>query len=302
MVVYADMVFALNLCIDFLLLWLTSAIRRQQTSIRRILAAALLGASYAVIHLLQPLLLSYTFIGKMLFSVLMVWVAMGFRGPLAFLRNLGVFYLISFVTGGGMFALHYFFSGGVQASDGMLLTQSYGWGSPVSWVFVLLAFPLVWLYARVSFGTIQERHSVNQFLAPVAIWINGKKVECVGLIDTGNQLRDPISRIPVMMVELEPLAPFLPSPLVSMTQEKNWARLGTDLSEEWMTRIRFVPFRGAASDGGMLLALKPDRVEVFQEGRWHEAGRVLIGLDSKRLSTDGTYQAILHPACMPVAG
>ncbi len=28
-----------------------------------------------------------------------------------------------------MFALHYFFSGGVQASDGMLLTQSYGWGA-----------------------------------------------------------------------------------------------------------------------------------------------------------------------------
>lgn len=302
MVIYAEMVFALNLCIDFLLLWLTSAIRRQQTSIWRILVAALLGACYAVSHLVQPLLLTYTFIGKMLFSVLMVWVAMGFRGLLAFLRNLGVFYLISFVTGGGMFALHYFFSEGVQASDGMLLTQSYGWGSPVSWVFVLLAFPLVWLYARISFGSIQERQSVNQFLAPVGIWIDGKKVECVGLIDTGNQLRDPISRIPVMMVELEPLAPFLPSPLVAMTQEKNWAKWGTDLSEEWMRRIRFVPFRGAASDGGLMLALKPDRVEVFQEGRWREAGSVLIGLDSKRLSTDGTYQAILHPACMSVAG
>src|SRR5699024_4631387 len=203
-----DMVFALNLCIDFLLLWLTAAIRRQETSIWRLLTAAFLGACFAVVHLLQPLALTYTFLGKMLFSVLMVWVAVGFRGPLAFVRNLGVFYLISFVTGGGMFALHYIFSGDVQASGGMLLTQSYGWGSPVSWVFVLLAFPLVWFYARLSFGSIQERQSVNHHLTRVAIRIGNHKLECVGLMDTGNQLRDPITRTPVMMVELEPLLPY----------------------------------------------------------------------------------------------
>ncbi len=45
-----------------------------------------------------------------------------------------------------------------------------------------------------------------------------------------------------MMVELEPLAPFLAPPFVSITQEKNWGRLGTDLSEEWMTRIALFPF------------------------------------------------------------
>ncbi|PTX51954.1 stage II sporulation protein GA (sporulation sigma-E factor processing peptidase) [Melghirimyces profundicolus] len=302
MVVYADLVFALNLCIDFLLLWLTSAIRRQPAPHWRLFSAAFLGACYAVIHLTHPLVLTYTFPGKMLFSVLMIWVAMGYRGPLAFLRNLGVFYLISFVTGGGMFALHYFFSGGVQASGGMLLNPSYGWGSPVSWGFVLLAFPLVWLYARISFGTIQERQKVNRHLTRVAIRINNRKLECVGLMDTGNQLRDPISRTPVMMVELEPLIPFLPDPVVKLAREKNWERFGEDLTREWMTRIRLVPFRGAASDAGLMLTLKPDRVEIFQDGIWYDAGKVLVGLDDRRLSSDGTFQAILHPSCMPAAG
>ncbi|SMO47898.1 sigma-E processing peptidase SpoIIGA [Melghirimyces algeriensis] len=302
MVVYADLVFVLNLCIDFLLLWLTSVIRRQQISVWRLLSAASLGACYAVVHLLYPLVLTYTFFGKMLFSVLMVWLAMGYRGPLAFLRNLGVFYLISFVTGGGMFALHYFFSGSVQASGGILLTQSYGWGSPISWVFVLLAFPLVWFYARISFGSIQERQAVNQYLAPLAIQIGDKKLECVGLMDTGNQLRDPISRTPVIVVELKSLIPFLPEPVVMMAQEGDLECVEMELSSEWMTRIRFIPFRGVAANGGMMLALKPDSVEIFQDGIWEKTEKVLVGLDNKQLSSDGTYQAIIHPSCMPRAG
>ncbi|OYD06628.1 sigma-E processing peptidase SpoIIGA [Paludifilum halophilum] len=302
MVVYADMVFLLNLCIDFLLLWLTTAIRRQRTSFWRILSAAFLGACYAVFHLWQPLILSTSFFGKLLFSLVMVWVAMGFQSLVAFLRNLGVFYLVSFVTGGGMFALHYFLSGDVDAAGGLFLSRVSGWGSTVSWVFVLLAFPLVWGYARISFRSLQERQAVNEYLAEVGIQLGEKRLECTGLIDTGNQLRDPLTRIPVMMVELEELIPYLPEGVVSMAKTRDWTGMDPSLPEEWATRVRLVPFRGAASRGGVMLALKPDRVEVFQGGLWHEAGNVLIGLDTGKLSSDGTYQAILHPSCVSAVG
>ncbi|MFC4076524.1 sigma-E processing peptidase SpoIIGA [Salinithrix halophila] len=302
MVVYADMVFLLNLCIDFLLLWLTTAIRRQRSSFPRILCAALLGACYAVLQLWQPLTFSYTFFGKLFFSILMVGVAMGFHSPVAFLRNLGVFYLISFVTGGGMFALHYFLSGGVHATGSTFFTLSSGWGSPVSWVFVLLAFPLVWLYARLSFRSLADRQVVHESLAKVRIQLGEVGLECTGLIDTGNQLRDPITRTPVILVELEEWARILPVSLVDAVRKGNWDGLGKEMPAEWLTRVRLVPFRGAASEGNILVALKPDRMEVFQGGAWQVTGKALIGLDTGRLSSDGTYQAILHPSCMPAAG
>jgi stage II sporulation protein GA (sporulation sigma-E factor processing peptidase) len=302
MVVYADMVFLLNLCIDGLILWLTAAIRRQPTPYWRMATAAVIGATYAVWHLWQPFTLAYTFGGKLLVSVLMVGVAMGVKGPLHFLRNLGVFYLISFVTGGGMFALHYLLGAGLETGGGVFTIDASGWGSPVSWVFVLAAFPLVWLYARVSFRSLQERQVLHDYLATVAITVAGKRLECVGLIDTGNQLRDPISRTPVMIVEVGPVSDALPRELIDLAKSRDWNSLGTALPPEWLTRVRLVPYRGAAGDGGMMLAFKPDRVDVHQKGTWVESERVLIGLDAGRLSSDGSYQAILHPSAMPAAG
>ncbi|PTM59214.1 sigma-E processing peptidase SpoIIGA [Desmospora activa] len=302
MVVYADMVFLLNLCIDGLILWLTAAIRRQRTPFWRIAAAAVIGAIYAVWHLWQPLTLAYTFGGKLLVSILMVTVAMGFRAPLAFLRNLGTFYLISFVTGGGMFALHYLLGAGLETGGGLFISYASGWGSPVSWVFVLAAFPFVWFYTRVSFRSLQDRQVMHEYLTTVAITVAGVRLEFVGLIDTGNQLRDPISRTPVMMVEIGRLANVLPPEVIQMAKSKDWNTLGEGLPPAWLTRVRLVPYRGAAGDGGMLLAFKPDRVDVHQKGTWVESGQVLIGLDTGRLSSDGSYQAILHPAAMQVAG
>ncbi|GGE22466.1 hypothetical protein GCM10011571_25690 [Marinithermofilum abyssi] len=301
MVVYADMVFLLNLCIDSLILMLTAAIRRQRTSLWRIFTAALLGAVYAMAQLWDPLAVPHTMLIKLLVSLFMVWIALGYHSPLQYLRNVTVFYLISFVMGGGMFALHYILSGEAHVAGGVLFTASSGWGSPVSWVFVLVAFPLVWLYARFSFGSLQRRQIVNQYLAQVAITFGDQRLECTGLIDTGNQLRDPITRTPVMMVELEEIASYLPESLAVMVKEKNWGGMENQLPAEWMTRIRFVPFRGAGSDGGVMLVLKPDRVEVLHEQEWRESGKVLIGLDAGRLSSDGTYQAILHPSCMTQA-
>src|SRR5690606_29600602 len=111
MVVYADMVFLLNLCIDYLLLWLTAVIRRQKVSPWRILLAALLGAGYAVFYLWPHFSIFYSLTAKIFFACMMIWIAFGFVSPIAYLRNIGVFTLSSFVIGGGMFALHYIVTG-----------------------------------------------------------------------------------------------------------------------------------------------------------------------------------------------
>ncbi|MCS1350630.1 sigma-E processing peptidase SpoIIGA [Mechercharimyces sp. CAU 1602] len=302
MVIYADMVFLLNLCIDFLLLWLTAVIRRQPFRYGRGGIAALIGACYSVTYLWLGGAVSYTLPAKLLVSMGIVWIAFGYVSSAAFLRNLGVFYLISFVTGGGMFALHYIMTGGGQSAGGAFLTQSAGWGSPVSWIFVLLAFPVMWYYTRISFRSLQEKSEINQFLTPIVIVMDGARIQCMGLVDTGNQLRDPMSRDPVVMVEWESVLPFIPESLQKIMKSDNWWDYIHQLPPEWTTRIRIVPYRSAGNDGKMLLALKPDHIEVKVGDQTHVTKKVLLGLQDHRLSSDGTYQAIIHPSCMPVAG
>jgi stage II sporulation protein GA (sporulation sigma-E factor processing peptidase) len=48
----------------------------------------------------------------------------------------------------------------------------------------------------------------------------------------------------------------------------------------------------------MMVAIKPDYVRVRQENGWNKMEKILIGLDVGRLSSDGTYQAIIHPSCI----
>ena len=64
---------------------------------------------------------------------------------------------------------------------------------------------------------------------------------------------------------------------------------------EWQNRLRLVPYRGVNKGTAFMLAIKPDRVEVTMDGTTYETTKVLIGLDGRALSSDGKYQAIIHP-------
>lgn len=299
MIVYADIVCLLNGLIDYLLLWLTAGIRRQRISVWRLVMAAVVGGVYSILYLWPQFSIGFTFLSKIFVSLVMVWIAFGFHHPLTYLRNLSVFYLTCFLAGGGVIALHYFLMGDHQVAGGILLTESNnGWGSPVSWMLIIIGFPLVWLYTKWSFQSLEERRGVGQFLAPVRIQISDQFMECVGLIDTGNQLRDPMTRTPVMLVELSELKGNLPTQLIQMIKDKNWDQAWSQLPPEWMVKIRVIPYRVAHSKGEMMIAFKPEKVEIWKDNEWNNIGKVFIGIDDGHLSTDGTYQAIIHSSCV----
>jgi stage II sporulation protein GA (sporulation sigma-E factor processing peptidase) len=299
LVVYADVVFFTNSYIDFLLLWLTSGIRRQKTPMWRLIVAAVLGGLYSTLYLWSAFSLAYFFPVKIIVSFFMIGIAFGFKHPLGFFRNLGMFYLVCFIVGGGLIAVHYVMTGEAQVAGGIFFTESaYGWGSPVSWALILFGFPLVWLYTRYALRSLNERHVVHQFLTEVRIRVGNHEILCTGLVDTGNQLRDPITRAPVMMIELEQLKDWLPPEMNRMVTDKDFAAGWMKLSPDWLTRIRVVPFRAAGKGNGLMVAIKPDQVCVWQANEWNKIEKVLIGIDVGRLSSDGTYQAIIHPSCL----
>lgn len=259
----------------------------------------MIGGGYATLHLWPQFQTIYSFPVKVMISLVMIWIAFGFIHLFAFMRNLGVFYFICFVTGGAMIALHFILTGESQTSGGIFFTETRtGWGSPVSWGFILIGFPLVWMYAKLSFRTLEQQQHIHRFLLPVRIQVKGKQLECTGLVDTGNQLRDPITRAPVIMVELKQLEEKIPASLIDMVKEKDWEQGWAHLPPEWMVKVKLIPYRVAGGETEMMIAFKPDQVEIWQDDGWNNVGRVLIGIDVGCLSSDGTYQAIIHPACV----
>lgn len=305
MVVYLDIILLLNLAIDTLLLWFTAYFRKERVVWWRMIAAALFGCSYLVFFFFPAFSSMYQWSVKLLFSILMLWIVFGNRRLLSFAQNLIIFYFVAFVFGGGVFGLQYFLAPQNEIVNGLVVTHNdgFGVGFKPTLAIVAVGFTLVFFLGKKSYKAIQEPRRIETFLVDVVVTIAKEKVICRGLVDTGNQLHEPITRLPVMIIESRMLAHLLPPSLLRQTDENGgvWEKLDgswDDLPIEWQSRVRLIPYRSVSRGMDFLLAIKPDHVLVVQEGLRYETEKVLIGLNPIPLSADGKYQAIVHPAMM----
>lgn len=325
MVVYIDVIFMLNLCIDAATLQATSWSRKLRAKQWRIWAAAAIGATYVVMMFFPTLSEGYTFIVKVLFSMLMVWTAFGYVSLQSYLRNLGAFYLVNFVAAGSIFAIHYLLQSRHAVFNGIMFSQSGG-TLKIGLVFVAAVFVLAIGFYRTVIGSLRKTEQLKRFTAQMEVRIGESSVTCVGLIDTGNQLYEPLTRTPVAIMEAELWRGWLPGKLLNLIQSSDMNELldaiggdaknvdsngeddrgddamfdehrDDDAMFSWRDRLRLVPYKGINQGTAFLLALKPDEVIIRMQGDStpYSSRKVLIGLQSAALSGEGAYRAIIHP-------
>lgn len=301
MKVYFDLIWLFNFALDFLLIWLTAYLLRLRVTWMRVCVASAVGASYAAMIFLPSLGLLYTHLVKFIFAFVMIWLAFGFKGLVSYVRNLATFYLVSFVAGGGIFAIHFYFLSSSEVISDIVVTRSGGLSMEILGSVVVVGFLLMLWFARGTFSAVEKRQQHTSWLADVQIELLGEQVICRGLVDTGNQLSDPITRTPVMIIEISRLSHILPACLVETIQSPDLTDFYAGISdwedgEKWHSRLRLIPYRAVNKSMQFMVAIKPDRVTIIQPGNRVELNRVLVGLDSGKLSKDGDYHAILHPS------
>jgi stage II sporulation protein GA (sporulation sigma-E factor processing peptidase) len=312
-IVYVDLIFLLNFCIDGALLFTTARIRHIAYKPWRLLLSASIGASYVIMLALPDLAFLFTFIMKCIFSVFMILTAFGFRGLQNFLRALGTFYAVSFGAAGGIFGIHYMLQTRSDVWNGLLISHLGGEtaNSPYAWWFVVILIAAVLALLRITYRGAQRKDQLVSVLAQVRIYVDEHCVTCTGLIDTGNQLYEPLTRVPVMVTEFICWGDRLPNEWLERIRSGSVESLLSDLDvikddnltncmTDWAARLRLIPFRGVQHGTQWLPAIKPDKVVVEKEGREWATTRVLVGLSAGALSSDGSYQAIIHPMLMDI--
>lgn len=303
LVVYADLVFLANLAIDYALLGATSWVRGLRPRRARLLLASLIGASYVVLSFFPPF--SFLFISavKLLLSLLMVGTAFGFGGLPSFARSLGAFYAVNFAAAGGVLGMHYLLQSSAFWS-GIAYTRTGGTEASLQLGVIgvtAAAAASLYLFRRVLESRRRAAHT-GAHLAEVTVQIAGSSRSCTGLVDTGNQLYDPLTRTPVMVMEAalwqDELPPAWLETIRSADVDKLVAGLSSGNPGPWGDRLRLVPYRGVNRDTSFMLAVKPDAVRIDRGGEIHEPAKALIGLDGGRLAGDGAYRAIIHPSLL----
>ncbi|QPA31969.1 sigma-E processing peptidase SpoIIGA [Thermaerobacillus caldiproteolyticus] len=295
MSVYLDVIWLLNLCFDSLLLWLTAIMLKRNIVFWRIIAGAFIG-SLLVLFMFTPFSLyaQQPFI-KLLFSFFIVYTAFGFKRFRYFLENVFTFYFATFMVGGGLIAIHYFLQNEVNVSSGVMTTYSMGAGDPVSWLFVLVGFPILWFFSRKRIEGIREKKLRFDSIVDVLLTFDGTHIPLKGLIDSGNQLYDPMTKTPVMIVEIDKVKAIFPERLLTMMSARNFAWLDDEHLGKWSCRLRLIPYRAVGKEQQFLVAVRPDRIMICYENEWIEVQKGLVGLNEASLSADGEYQCIVHP-------
>lgn len=295
MTLYIDVIWFLNLCIDYLLLALTAIVlKRRFQHVRMILGA--LFASLIVFFLFSSYAsLFYQPWVKLLYSAIIVWIAFGFRRMSYYLQGLLMFYFVTFMTGGGLFALHYFWQTDVGILNGMTVSNKGYFGSGISWVFVIIGFPLIWWFSKKRFETMEWKQVQYDQLVDVDITVAGYTFRTRGLVDSGNQLTDPITKKPVMIIEAKLLYPYFNQQAVEHIMTFHEGASEEHADERLVERACIIPYRVIGQSTPFLSGIRPDSIVIYQQENRYETTNVILGLQDRELSADGVFRSIVHP-------
>ncbi len=291
---YLDVIWLLNFFFDSLLLFLTAIILKRNTKKKKIFFAGFIGSLIIWAPLFSFTSVLTTPVGKILTSAMMILIAFGYHSFRTFLTNLFTFYLCTFAAGGALFGIHYMLQSNDQAGYAFVTATVSGFGDPISWLFILLGFPLVLYLSKGTFDKIETVKIHYDQIVDVSVYIKDEVVQLKGLVDSGNHLYDPITKKPIMIVTLKKTASLFPEELLKVFQDVNHlVHLDDTFYLQW--NITIVPYRVVGRDNQILAAIRPEKVEIFHNQELLETDQVLVAFVDQQLSEDQSFDCIIHP-------
>jgi stage II sporulation protein GA (sporulation sigma-E factor processing peptidase) len=296
LVLYLDVIWLLNLLIDSILLMMTALFLKRHLIWWRIVLGGFIGSLIVLLSFTPYVYISGHPIVKLLFSIMMVYTAFGFKRFRFFLGNLLMLYFSTFLTGGILIGVHYFLKFDNNLQSSMFLASVKGFGDPISWVFVMFALPAAWYFARNRISSIETVNIQYDQIVGIEVEINGLKLELKGLVDSGNQLYDPLSKSPVMLISSEGMEGRIPKEILRLSEDTEEMMNGNhSLAPEWEERVRFIPAQSVGKKNQLLLAFKPDKIVISKAEETWICKKALVVFQNITFSADSTFNCIVHP-------
>jgi stage II sporulation protein GA (sporulation sigma-E factor processing peptidase) len=293
--IYLDILMLENLVINFLILYVTAKFSKLNVSTLRLFLGAVVGALYVAFLVVQPdMKIYYTTASKILLSMFIIAITFSPKKILVFIKTLVIFYISTFIFAGAALAFLFFNQKGGFVRNGIV----YVFGqSKMSLIFFSLI--TVGIIIKIFMEVIQTKFVKDRLLIPVKIAFDNRAIDIPALVDTGNSLRDPLTNIPVMVVEYVALKELLPEEIKKIFTESEECDLNnvtTIISNsKWFSRFRLIPFNSLGRENGMLIGFRPDYVEIGDDDEKRGIRNVIVGIYNKSLSRTDKYKALLGP-------
>jgi len=237
--IYLDVILLENICMNYIILFATGMISKAKIKKVRLLLSSLLGGIYAVLSFAPVLEIYSNFIMKIVLSITMIHIAFYPKKLKLLLKQLILFYLVSFAFGGCAFCLLYFIR-----PENILMRNGYLTGTyPIK--IALLGGIVGFVIVNIAFSLVKVKLRKKDMFCEIEIHFNQKSVTIKAMIDTGNLLKDPISGMPVIVTEKQELKNLIPEEIIdNLNNILNGQNedIKSEQAKEFLPKFRLIPF------------------------------------------------------------
>ena len=254
-VVYIDVLFLINFCMDFLALILSGSVMHLEVRRGYLTAAAALGGVYAVLAALFP---GNAAVGAVIggaVAYLLCYIAYGraCRGG-TFFCVFFLFYAMSCLLGGMITGAYEFLRGFFEHRADLFLAITEGDGKIAFFFTLLFSCGFLLTLFKRHFNFKKEKRSVS-----VTFVSDGSETTVSALVDSGNMLCDPLSGRSCIVVTPETARAILPGDVLALA-ERGDADVSR-LSARSGRRLRMIPAE-TVTGHRLLVGYRVDQITV----------------------------------------
>lgn len=290
MTIYIDIVLIENFIMNYIILFATGITLKIKIKKIRLSMASIIGAIYSVISYVSNIEIYSTLILKILLSIIIVYIAFYPQNIKQLGKYILLFYLVSFVFGGVAFALIYVIKPQEIIMRNGLFLGTYPLKSII--LGAIVAFVIIVL----SFKIIKNKFSKKDLLCDIEVKLNGKTIKTKAMLDTGNMLKEPITNIPVVVIEHVELYDVISKEILNNVENilgGDFKNISKEIKQEYMSKLKLIPYSSLGKQNGMLLGIKAENIKIQYDEKEFEKQKIIIGIYNKSLTKKGEYKALI---------
>lgn len=285
MTIYLDIVFFENFILNYIIILSTAIISKSKIKLTSIMLSSTIGGIFSILNYLMNMNSLENMVLKIIISILMMLIAFNEYKIKKLIKQLLFFYLVSFTFGGIAFMLLFFIK-----PQNIIMKSNHLVGTyPIKITILagILGFVVIFLIEKI----IKDRLNKKSMICDLEIFYDGKIRKIKTMIDTGNLLKEPISKNDVIIVEKESLEGIVSKDIL---ENIKYILKGKWIQEKniYSYKIKLIPFSSLGNDNGLLLGFKPDYVKIYSDDEITR-NDVLIGIYDGKLSKANQYNSLI---------
>lgn len=262
MIVYADIFFIENFIVNLFLLSVTMKCLKHKYRFSLLSAASCIGGVYSFVLLIPKLKFLASLPFELLTAYLMIRIVYGKTTLINMLKVLIIFLMLTFTLSGICFLFS--LKQNYYILDGIYKIKKY------SIKYIMLGLMIIFVFSDRMIEYIKDKITVNNYIYVMEFEIEGKKYRIKSFLDTGNELKEPVTNLPCILIEKEIFSEF------------NFGN----------KNIYSIPYN-AIGYGGELRGIRVNNIKIKGRDLWYRQVDAIVCPCMEKLSKENEFNALL---------